>query len=87
MTGGEVTRRELEKALRQSRRALPFNAAFALVSVVVLYLLRQHAGLPTWAACGIGVFAVFGAVSDAINIPYTKRKLRLLADDKPEVSA
>jgi len=71
-------RKELEKALRKSRRALPVSVGFALVAAGLLWVLHDHAGLPTWAAFTLGFFAIFGAVGDAINIPFCKAKLRRL---------
>ena len=69
-------RRELEKALRKSRRALPINLAFAAFGVVVLWLANRFGWLPTWAAITLGFFAVFGALGDAINIPHVRSRLR-----------
>ena len=71
-------RRDLEKALRKSRRALPINIAFAIVGVALLWTAHHFFGLAAWAAYVLGPFAVFGAVGDAINILYVRRKLRLL---------
>jgi hypothetical protein len=76
--GREDERRELEKALRKSQRALPINAGFAVIAAGLLWALHEHAGLPTWAALTLGFFAVFGAVGDVINIPFCKAKLRRL---------
>jgi hypothetical protein len=75
-------RMELEKALRKSRRALPINVAFAALGVGVLWAAHQLAGLPTWAAYTLGFFAVFGALGDAINIPYVRHRLRRLDAEK-----
>lgn len=71
-------RKELEKALRVSRRAVPIQSAWAILGVVVLWVFYRFLGLPAWAALVLGFFAVFGAVSDAINIPYIYRKLNRL---------
>ena len=72
-------RRELEKALRNSRRSLPINLLFACLSLAVLWAARQYAGLPLAAALFLGFFGVFGALGDALNIPYVKRRLRKLS--------
>jgi hypothetical protein len=69
-------RRDLEKALRQSRQALPVGTALAVLGAAVLWGLHRFLGLPTWAALLLGFFVVFGAVGDAINILYVRRKLR-----------
>jgi hypothetical protein len=71
-------RKDLEKALRKSRRSLPVNIGFALLGVALLWALHAFAGLPGWAAYALGFFAVFGALGDALNIPYVKRRLRRL---------
>jgi uncharacterized membrane protein len=66
----------LEKALRLSRRALPFGAGFAVVAVAVLWGLHLWLRFPSWIAWGLSFFATFGPVGDAINIVYCRRKLR-----------
>jgi hypothetical protein len=75
---GANERRDLEKALRKSQRALPINLAFAALAIGVLWAAYQFVGLPQWAAYALGFFAVFGAVGDAINIPYVRHRLRRL---------
>jgi hypothetical protein len=76
------SRMDLEKALRSSRRALPINIAFATLGGLSLWAAHEHAGLPTWAAYTLGFFAVFGALGDAINIPYVRCRLRRLVAAK-----
>lgn len=75
---GDDERKNLEKALRQSRRSLPVKIGFALLSVALLWALHAFAGLPGWAAYALGFVAVYAVVGDAINIPYVKRRLRRL---------
>ena len=69
---------ELEKALGKSRRALPISLGFSILALIALWASHSYAGLPTWAALSLGFFATFGAVSDAINIPYCQARLRRL---------
>lgn len=69
-------RKDFEKALRQSRASLWGNVRFAIASVIVLWALHRFLGLPAWLGYLLGCFAVFGALSDAINIPYVKARLR-----------
>ncbi len=71
-------RGDLEKALRQSRRALPFEILLAVGGAVVLWALHHYLRLPMWVALILALFVVLGAIGDAINIPYTKRQLRRL---------
>lgn len=66
----------LEKGLRLSRRALPAATGFALVSIGLLWRLHLLGRLPTWAAYLIGFLAGFGAVGDALNVVYSRRRLR-----------
>jgi hypothetical protein len=37
--------------------------------------LNRFVGLPAWVCWLLGFFAVFGAVGDAINIVYLRRRL------------
>ena len=69
-------RKELEKALWNSRLSLPINTVFAVLGVAVVWSLHRYVGVTAWAAYVLGLFAVFSAISDAINIPYVKYKLR-----------
>jgi hypothetical protein len=80
--GAHDERMDLEKALRKSRRALPINAAFATLGVGILWCAHRFAGLPTWAAYTLGFFVIFGALGDAINIPYVRYRLRRLGAAK-----
>jgi len=79
----ENERKALERALRVSRRTLPINLSFSLFGVAVLWFLHRFFGLPAWAAIALGFFAVFGAVSDVINIPYIHTKLNRLEPPPP----
>lgn len=79
---GEQRRAELEKALRQSRRALPSGIVFGVVGVGAIWGLQAWLQFPAWLAWVVGTFAVIGAVVDAINIPYCKRELRRLEGER-----
>ena len=76
--GSPPSREELEKALRQSRRALPVETAVGCVLACGLWALHRFAGLETWAAWTIGVFGLFGTIGDLINIVHAKRALSRL---------
>ena len=71
-------RKELEKALRESQRSLPSNTVFGALGVALLWAAHRFASLPAWAAFTLGFFAIFGALGDAINIPYVRYRLRRL---------
>ena len=72
----QESRKELEKALRLSRRALPFGFASGLVAVAVFWGVQFWLRFPTWIAWGLSFVAVLVPVGDAINIVYCRRKLR-----------
>ena len=48
-----------------------------------MYVLNRFAGLPAWVCWFLGFFAVFGAVGDAINIVYLRRRLARTAGNLP----
>jgi hypothetical protein len=79
----ERLRREEAKHLRQSRRALWPNTVLGATSVALLYGLNRFVGLPAWVCWLLGFFAVFGAVGDAINIVYLRRRLARTAGNLP----
>jgi hypothetical protein len=72
----ERRQKELEKALRISRRALPFQTVVGLVFLAAIWGLHVWLRFPAWIAWVASVLAIFGAVSDAINILYCRRALR-----------
>ena len=74
----EQRQKELEKALRQSRRALPLQAGVGLVFLAAIWGLRLWLHFPVWIAWPASVLAIFGAASDALNILYCRRELRRL---------
>ena len=63
-------RPDLEKALRQSRRAIPHQTVFAITSVTAIWALQRWLHFPTWIAWLIGFFGVFGFVGDVFNVVY-----------------
>ena len=79
----ERERHELEKTLRQSRAALPIETVFGAVGVGVLLAIHWLFGMSTWLVWALGFFCVVGAVVDANNIRYCRRRLRRLDVENP----
>jgi hypothetical protein len=70
--------KKLASALRQSRRALPYQAIVALIFLGMIWGVHLWWRFPDWIAWLASVLAVFSTVSDAINIVYCRRALRRL---------
>jgi len=83
MSGGK-SQKELEKALRKSRRALPYQAAFGVAAALGVWAAHRFLGLSSWLAWLLAFFALFGALGDAINIIYCQRALGRFGRDGGE---
>jgi hypothetical protein len=69
-----ASREELEAALRQSRRALPFGVVYAVIGSGFVWALHRWMHLSYWVV--LPAFAL--PVSHALNIAYCRWALRRL---------
>jgi hypothetical protein len=79
--GNTSERGPVQKGLRLSRGAFPVGSIFAALVVAVLWGLHRVGWVPAWVAYVVGLFAVFGAMGDALNIVYSRRRLRRLEEE------
>jgi hypothetical protein len=74
----QVSRQELEKALRLSRRALPIGVGFAVVALGVLWGLHLWLSFPSWIAWGLSG----GSVSLSRHLHVTLSNSPLQSDER-----
>lgn len=70
--------KELEKAKRRSRAAIPVYACIFLLAACVLWLLNKFVTIPTWLAAIVLGLTGFTFVGDVINYLYCDRALKAL---------
>jgi hypothetical protein len=76
MMGEMASREELEKAMRLSRRALPFGILFAVIGCGIMWGIYRSLQRPHWFIVSLPVIAV--PVGQAVNIFRCRRALRRL---------
>ena len=76
--------KELEKARRQSGRAIPVNGCIFLLTASLVWLLNKFVNIPTWVAVIVLGLTAFIFVGDVINYLYCDRKLKVLRHETHE---
>ena len=69
-------KKDLEKYLYQSKRAMVMNIVFASISIIVAFAVWMIWSPSWWVYLLILSAGLFGLVGDTINIWYCKKKLR-----------
>ena len=75
---GDKKMKELEKARRQSGKAIPVYGCVFLLTASLVWLLNKFVNIPTWVAVIVIGFTAFTFVGDVINYLYCDRKLKAL---------
>ncbi|NIP24099.1 MAG: hypothetical protein GWN67_07860 [Phycisphaerae bacterium] len=76
--------KELEKASRRSRMAIPVVGCFLLFIVAVIWLLNKYINIPTWLSIIVIGMTAFGFIGDVINYFYCDWKLKFLRHETGE---
>ena len=71
-----ASREELEKGMRLSRRALPFEIVFAVIGCGIMWAIHRSLQRPGWFVMVLPFISV--PVGQAINIFRCRRALRRL---------
>ena len=76
--------KELEKARRQSGRAIPVYGCVFLLTASLIWLLNKFVNIPTWLAVIVIGLTAFTFVGDIINYLYCGHRLKALRHEQGE---